>query len=382
MQIKDNHDEIARWLSLSFIEGLGGQTLCQLLREFGSPANIYQAPNSLLRKLVSETIANKISQGLDLVAVQASLDWLQEDGNHIITLADSNYPQLLLEISNPPPIIYAKGHVHWLNHPSIAMVGSRSATPQGEKNAEDFATNLANFGLCVVSGLALGIDGAAHRGALKASAEHCGATIAVVGTGLDIVYPAKHRDLAHKIVQRGLIVSEFALGTPSRPQNFPRRNRIISGLSLGCLVVEANIQSGSLITAKLAAEQGREVFAIPGSIHSPVAKGCHLLIKQGAKLVESMQDVLDELPIDLTAFKQADRQLASQTDTQSDSHLDSQSASESSDLLTAMGHDPINMDTLIHLTRLSTDKLSAMLMMLELEGKVATVSGGQYQRIN
>ena len=386
MQTKVNHDEIARWLSLSFIEGLGGQTLCQLINKFGSPTNIYQASQIQLRKLVSANIANKISIGVDLVAVQSTLDWLQQDGNHIITLADSHYPQLLLEISNPPPILYAKGHLTWLNHPSIAIVGSRSATPQGEKNAEDFATNLANFGLCVVSGLALGIDGAAHRGSLKANAENCGATIAVVGTGLDIVYPAKHRDLAHKIVQRGLIISEFALGTPSRPQNFPRRNRIISGLSLGCLVVEANIQSGSLITAKLAAEQGREVFAIPGSIHSPVAKGCHLLIKQGAKLVESTQDIMDELQIEFFERKQTDSQYASQSDSQSHSQANSQAKvqvdSPTSILLSAMGHDPINMDALIRVTQLSADRLSAMLMMLELEGKVATVSGGQYQRIS
>ena len=385
MQADVDADDIALWISLSFIDGLGGQTLCQLLREFGSPPNIYQASHNQLRHVVSSAIASEIGKGIDLVAVQPTLDWLQQDGNHIITLADSHYPQSLLEISNPPPIIYAKGHVHWLNHPSIAMVGSRSATPQGEKNAEDFATSLANFGLCVVSGLALGIDGAAHRGALKASAENSAGTIAVVGTGLDIVYPAKHRDLAHRIVQRGLIISEFPLGTPSRPQNFPRRNRIISGLSLGCLVVEANIQSGSLITAKLAAEQGREVFAIPGSIHSPVAKGCHLLIKQGAKLVESTQDIIDELQIshsELNPPHTDNHQLTPELEsTINTEKTNNESASPSNSLLSAMGHDPINMDSLIHLTKLSTDRLSAMLMMLELEGKVATVSGGQYQRI-
>lgn len=371
-------DDVSVWVGLSLIDGLGGQTLCQLLSEFGSPANIYQATTSQLRHIVSNAIANEILNGLDLAAVQPTLDWLQQDGNHIITLADAEYPQLLLEINNPPPILYAKGHLHWLNHASIAIVGSRSSTPQGEKNAEDFATSLANFGLCVVSGLALGIDGAAHRGALKATSENSAGTIAVVGTGLDIVYPARHRDLAHKIVQRGLIISEFPLGTPSKAQNFPRRNRIISGLSLGCLVVEANVQSGSLITAKLAAEQGREVFAIPGSIHSPVAKGCHLLIKQGAKLVESTQDIIDELSVDTIALSKT---VSSPLAENSHDSTDNQPISETDTLIQAMGHEPIAIDTLIRLTKLTIEKLSAMLMMLELEGKVATVSGGHYQRI-
>ena len=372
------NNDVSLWLGLSQIDGLGGQTLCQLLREFGSPAQIYQASPSQLKQVVSTTIANEITKGLDVDAIQPTLNWLQHAGNHVVTLADAHYPQLLLQISNPPPILYAKGQLEWLNHPSIAMVGSRSSTPQGEKNAEDFATSLSNFGLCVVSGLALGIDGAAHRGALKATANNAAGTIAVVGTGLDIVYPAKHRDLAHKIVQRGLIISEFPLGTPSKAQNFPRRNRIISGLSLGCLVVEANVQSGSLITAKLALEQGREVFAIPGSIHSPVAKGCHLLIKQGAKLVENTQDIMDELSIDSASLVKIEAKLTSGVNSDS---VDSEQFSETDTLIQAMGHDPITMDTLVRLTSLTTEKISATLMMLELEGKVATVTGGQYQRI-
>ncbi len=372
------NNDVSLWLGLSQIDGLGGQTLCQLLREFGSPAQIYQASPSQLKQVVSTTIAHEIAKGLDVDAIQPTLNWLQHAGNHVVTLADAHYPQLLLQISNPPPILYAKGQLEWLNHPSIAMVGSRSSTPQGEKNAEDFATSLSNFGLCVVSGLALGIDGAAHRGALKATANNAAGTIAVVGTGLDIVYPAKHRDLAHKIVQRGLIISEFHLGTPSKAQNFPRRNRIISGLSLGCLVVEANVQSGSLITAKLALEQGREVFAIPGSIHSPVAKGCHLLIKQGAKLVENTQDIIDELSIESANLVKIEAKLTSEVNGDS---VDSEQFSETDTLIQAMGHYPITMDTLIRLTSLTTEKISAMLMMLELEGKVATVSGGQYQRV-
>jgi DNA processing protein len=251
------------------------------------------------------------------------------------------------------------------------MVGSRSATPQGEKNAEEFAESLCSQGLCVVSGMALGIDGAAHRGALKAN----GATIAVVGTGLDIVYPARHRDLAHQIAERGLIISEFPLGTPSKAQNFPRRNRIISGLSLGCLVVEANIDSGSLITARLATEQGREVFAIPGSIHSPVAKGCHLLIKQGAKLVENTQDILEE--INWTEVKNI-RKTISPSGLMTHSGTDT---SEANIVLSSMGFDPIDFGTLQSLTTLTTEALSSMLMILELDNKVTVLSGGKYQRL-
>ncbi len=241
--------------------------------------------------MVSEKIALEIGLGVDQADLQDTLNWLAKANNHIVTLADPDYPKALLEIADPPPLLYAKGNIALLNKLSIAIVGSRNASVQGEKNAEAFAQGLAVHGLCIVSGLALGIDGAAHRGALKAK----GDTIAVVGTGLDMVYPAQHRDLAHQIASSGLIISEFPLGTLSKPQNFPRRNRLISGLSLGCLVVEANLKSGSQITARLSAEQGREVFAIPGSIHSPLAKGCHQLIKQGAKLVDSLQDIVEEL---------------------------------------------------------------------------------------
>ena len=319
--------------------------------------------------MVDDDIAQKIQKGVATDSIAPTLNWLQKDNAHLITLADSTYPQALLEISNPPAVLYAIGNLHWLNHPSIAMVGSRSATPQGEKNAEDFAQSLCNHGLCVVSGMALGIDGAAHRGALKAN----GATIAVVGTGLDIVYPARHRDLAHKIAERGLIMSEFPLGTPSKAQNFPRRNRLISGLSLGCLVVEANVDSGSLITARLATEQGREVFAIPGSIHSPVAKGCHQLIKQGAKLVESVQDILEELKNILPSISPSGL-MGNFSDNASN-------ALEPNTVLDSMGFDAINFETLRTLSGLTTEVLSSMLMVLELEGKITTVTGGKYQRL-
>jgi DNA processing protein len=323
-----------------------------------------------LREVVDADIARKIGQGVDVDAIAPTLDWLQKDNAHIVTLADNEYPQKLLEITNPPAVLYAIGNLHWLNHPSIAMVGSRSSTQQGEKNAEDFAQSLCNSGLCVVSGMALGIDGAAHRGALKAN----GATIAVVGTGLDIVYPARHRDLAHKIAERGLIISEFPLGTPSKAQNFPRRNRLISGLSLGCLVVEANIDSGSLITARLATEQGRDVFAIPGSIHSPVAKGCHQLIKQGAKLVESTQDILEEIKNLLPTTN-------SPTGLMPHLGTNISNATEANTVLGLMGYDAINFDTLLQLSALTTEALSAMLMVLELDGKITVLNGNKYQRL-
>jgi DNA processing protein len=365
--------DVAQWLALNQTSGLGNAALCQLLTKFGSPEAIYSASLSQLRDVVDDEIAQKIKQGVDIDAIAPTLDWLQKDNAHVVTLADSAYPQRLLEINNPPAVLYAIGNLHWLNHPSIAIVGSRNSTPQGEKNAEEFAASLCNFGLCVVSGMALGIDGAAHRGALKASGKSNGATIAVVGTGLDIVYPARHRDLAHQIAERGLIISEFPLGTPSKAQNFPRRNRLISGLSLGCLVVEANIDSGSLITARLATEQGREVFAIPGSIHSPVAKGCHQLIKQGAKLVENTQDILEELKNLLTEI--------SPTGLMDKATPESSTSPQANTVLTSMGFDAISFDVLQQRTALTTEALSAMLMVLELEGKITVLAGNQYQRL-
>ena len=294
--MNQSHDEILYWVSLLLIQGLDSLGICKLLKTFGSPSQIFMASHQQLCVVVSENIASQIRKGPDLEEAQPTIDWLQFSDNHLITLADSHYPQKLLEISDPPPVIYAKGDLDCLNSLAFAIVGSRNASVQGEKNAEAFAQTLSQHGLCIVSGLALGIDAAAHLGALKAGKK----TIAVVGTGLDIVYPAKHRDLAHQIAAQGLIISEFPIGTTSLPENFPRRNRIISGLSLGCLVVEANVKSGSLITARFAAEQGREVFAIPGSIHSPMSKGCHALIKQGAKLVDHINDITDELAPYLT----------------------------------------------------------------------------------
>ena len=350
--------EAAQWIGLSLIAGLGSQSMRGLLAAFGTPAQILDTPLQKLTQVVPEAVARRIAEGLDADASRPALEWLQQPGNHLLTLADAAYPRLLLEIPDPPPLLYAKGCLEMLDRPALAIVGSRNATPQGEKTAQDFAQALSDEGYCIVSGMALGIDGAAHRGGLLGR----GGTIAVAGTGMDVVYPSRHRQLAHQIAQHGLLVSEFPLGTPSMAQNFPRRNRIISGLSRGCLVVEAHLQSGSLITARLAAEQGREVFAMPGSIHSPVSKGCHQLIKQGAKLVERMQDILEEFggkgvpePPEM--------------------------ATPPSPLLESMGYDPVGMDALIERSGLSSESLSAMLLLLELEGKVAPLPGGRYQRI-
>ncbi len=359
-------DNIALWVALNQINGLGSAGLYQLLSKFGSPEEIFGASISELKSVVNDEIATTIHQGIEREAIQTTLDWLDKEHSHIITLGDAQYPEKLLQISSPPIILYALGNLQLLKQPSIAIVGSRNATPQGEKNAESFSKDLCDQGLCIISGLALGIDGAAHRGALKSN----GATIAVVGTGLDIVYPAKHRELAHQIASNGLILSEFPLGTPSKAQNFPRRNRIISGLSLGCLVVEANKDSGSMITARLAAEQGREVFAVPGSIHSPVSKGCHQLIKQGAKLVESSADIIDELKNMIPT----DSPIGSMTQK-------GQNPSESNSLLALMGFDPISFEALLETSGLTTETLSSMLMMLELEGKVTALAGGKYQRL-
>ena len=357
-------NENALWICLQQIHGLGGQGICKLLRRFGNPENVFTASHKELSQIVPEAITSLIKQGPNLENATLSLEWLEKDDNHLITLADERYPQALLEIPDPPPILYAKGDLSCLTMPAIAVVGSRNASVQGEKNAEGFAFSLSEHGFCIISGMALGIDGAAHRGALR---NKQGKTIAVVGTGLDIVYPAKHRELAHRIVAQGLVISEFPIGTPSRPQNFPRRNRIISGLSLGCLVVEANTQSGSLITAKCAAEQGREVFAIPGSIHSPMSKGCHELIKQGAKLVDCIKDITDELAPHLTHLMSE--------------NIEKSAPSESNTLLDFMGFDPINMESLIALTNLTSEDLSATLLVLELENKIASLPGGRYQRI-
>lgn len=363
------------WLRMHEIQGLGRQTTYQLLKAFGSAEAIFAASHANLRKVVSDDIANQIKAETVSDQIKITLEWLAEPNNHLITLADEDYPRLLLETPDPPPILFAKGQLSCLQQPSIAIVGSKNPTAQGEKNAHDFAMLLAEFGFTIVSGLAIGIDAAAHRGALASN----GKTIAVVGTGLDIVYPAKHRELAHEIIKQGLLISEFSLGTPSLPQNFVQRNRVISGLSMGCLVVEASLQSGSLITAKFATEQDRDVFAIPGSIHSPQSKGCHQLIKQGAKLVDAVQDIVHELKsehfVSLAAMPLKKNFIpAKNTSPEEIPHADKA-------LLDLMSFEPVTVEYLLQHSGLTSDTLSSILISLELDNKIASMPGGRYQRI-
>lgn len=364
-------EQLKPWIALSLVEGLGSVTYCQLLLSFQTPEAILEAPYSALRDIVNKEVADGIQKAMDDPHIVLTLEWLGHTGNHLITLGDPYYPQRLLDTDQPPPVLYAKGNLQILKRPGLAIVGSRHATPQGESTAENFAESLCRAGFAVVSGLALGIDGAAHRGALRAD----GGTIAVVGTGLDIVYPARHKALAHQIAQHGLLLSEYPLGTPSLTHNFPRRNRIISGLSEGCLVVEANIDSGSLITARFATEQGREVFAIPGSIHSPVAKGCHALIKQGAKLVESTEDIVSELRhirLPNPAFSiSPNGPLPDWTNI----------PAEASPVLACMGFDPLFAEQIAARSGLTPEQVSTMLTLLELEGVVSHLANGQFQRL-
>jgi DNA processing protein len=352
--------ELALWLALNQIPGLGNEGLRRLLQAFGPPAHIFATPAHALRQVVKPAVADAIVQGVDEAALAHIATWLEDPNNGVVTLADPDYPQTLLNISDPPLLLYVKGRRELLNHPALAVVGSRNASAQGLKNAEAFAQATSEAGLCIASGMAHGIDAAAHRGGLLG----IGSSVGVIGTGLDKVYPAANRDLAHQLAREGALISEFPLGTPPLAANFPRRNRIISGLSLGCLVVEAGLQSGSLITARMALEQGREVFAIPGSIHSPQAKGCHYLIKQGAKLVECAQDILEELGCFTPGL------------------TPSAAASVSHPLLEHLGFDPADMDSLCQRSGLTIEALSAILLQLELEGLVATLPGGLYQRIN
>ena len=364
-------DTFVPWLALRRLPGVGTRTQLDLLEHFGSIENIFSASRGQLEKaLVGKNQAiDTLLAGPDEKALKSELEWLSESGHHLLTWSDPDYPVLLREMADPPLVLYISGNRALLSRPQLAIVGSRNPTPMGRENARAFAKSLAGAGLVITSGMALGVDGAAHRGALEAG----GKTIAVAGTGLDRVYPARHRDLAHEIAEHGALMSEFPLGTPPLPENFPVRNRIISGLSLGTLVVEAALQSGSLITARLAVEQGREVFAIPGSIHAPQARGCHALIRQGAKLVETAQDILEELgPLAGVALE------AARENTSPAPQLDSTTTV----LLEHIGHDPVSIDTLIERSGLTADAVSSMLLQMELNGLVSHCPGGKVQRIS
>lgn len=383
-----DRDELAGWLRLALTPQVGRGAARRLLAAFGLPARIFAADAAALHDTVSRAQVQALQTEPPALAgqVEATWQWLaQGNDRRVLTLADADYPQALLHTEDPPLLLFSMGQALRAPGPLIwpeglAIVGSRNPTPQGALNARQFARSFAQAGWCVVSGLALGIDAAAHEGALEAGTADLGSrsprllTLAVVGTGLDRVYPPQHAALAGRIAERGLILSEYLLGTPPLAENFPRRNRILSALARGTLVVEAAMQSGSLITARLAAEQGREVFAIPGSIHAPQSRGCHALIKQGVKLVETAQDVLDELPLAAAA--------PTPEPTPHPSPPPVATAGAADDpLLQALGHDPVTLDALCARTGLDTASLLARLLALELEGSVARLPGGLYQRI-
>lgn len=351
---------LAAWLSLCLTPGLGASTIRRLLQEFGLPENIISADTAALARIAGDAAA-ALKSGNAQAAVEYALKWSSQANHHVVTLADTSYPRLLLEISDPPPLLYARGNIDLLGRPALAVVGSRNGTAQGLRNAEAFARTFSEGGLTIVSGLALGIDAAAHRGGMAGA----GSTIAVLGTGIDVVYPKNNAALFEEVAERGLLLSEYPLGTPSIAHNFPRRNRLISGISRGCLVVEAAIGSGSLITARLAAEQGREVFAIPGSIHSPLSRGCHSLIKQGAKLVDAAEDVLAEFG----SWRHASTSAAA-------------APQPGTGLLAHMGYDPVDIDALCVRAGLPAEAVTAELLRLELDGLVATLPGGRFQRLS
>ncbi len=361
-------EDFAAWFRLLETPGVSRGAARRLLAACGSPERVLSASPALWREVGGADAAAGLSQppALVLERLTAAVAWLT-GGEHRGTIAVGNtaYPAQLLQMADPPLLLYVQGDAAHLSKHAVAVVGSRRATPQGLANAKAFSAALSQQGWVVVSGLAEGIDGAAHEGALEGPA----GTVAVVGTGLDRIYPPKHKALAHRIAQHGVITSEYPPGTPALPMNFPQRNRIIAGLSLGTLVVEAAVQSGSLITARLASEAGREVFAIPGSIHSPQAKGCHALLKQGAKLVESAEDILEELRAGVPR--------------QPELLLDAPNFKGQAEdpLMQALGHDPATLDTLLDRTGLPVSELSARLLNLELEGLVARLPGGLFQAI-
>ena len=382
------HDELSDWLRLHLTPGVGNASARKLLAAFGLPSQIFEQPELALTQVVSGPQAAALrSTPTDWLALRdATWTWLQAepDQRRVLTLGDAAYPQSLLQLDDPPLLLYAMGSARAWEHNtlatgarhSLAIVGSRNPTPQGLGNARLFAKTLAQGGLTIVSGMAMGIDGAAHEGALEGAPPDQLATVAVVGTGLDRVYPKEHRDLAHHIAQRGLLISEYTLGTPPTAINFPRRNRILAGLSCGTLVVEAALKSGSLITARLALEQGKDVFAIPGSIHATQARGCHALIKQGAKLVESAQDVLEELAWPQASLDAMDSGADYANTTGVAATFDTDNP-----LLQALGFEPTGLDALLARTGLDTPSLQGQLMQLELVGAVMRLPGGLFQRM-
>ena len=362
--------EFTNWLRLMETPGVGNETARRLLSAFGLPEAIFGASLQSLQQVVSPRVAKALQQPVSAALqdlINKTAVWLQRPECRILTLADSRYPSALLNIPDPPVLLYALGDLQFLNRTMIGVVGSRHATVQGIRHAHDFSAALSCAGVTVSSGLAAGIDAAAHEGALTGD----GSTVAVVGTGLDKVYPARHKELAHRIAAKGCIISEYPLGTSPVAANFPRRNRLISGLATGVLVVEAAAQSGSLITARMAAEQGRDVFAIPGSIHAPLSKGCHQLIRQGAKLVESASDILEELPQNIVASVKPEQSTEPKREPVS-----------TEDWAGCLGYDPVALDVLSQQTELSIADLQSCLLVLELTSQIEMLPGGYVRKLN
>ncbi|USP48203.1 DNA-processing protein DprA [Alcaligenes faecalis] len=371
-------EELRAWLRLSLEPELAPAQSRQLLAACGLPPQIYQSSVQTLSRHIPTELAVQLSQEpLDELKAQIeqAVEWLKQPNHHVVTLADPTYPASLLDLHDAPLLLYANGDLGVLQRKGLAIVGARNATQSGQETATDFAATLASRGWCIISGLASGIDQAAHKGALKAGPPSAG-TIAVMGTGLDLVYPAAHRDLAHQISAHGLLLSEFPLGTRAMPHHFPRRNRIVAALAKGVLVVEAAKQSGSLITARLAGELGREVFAIPGSIHSPLARGCHALIRQGAKLVESAQDILDEL-----GNEQGDFNLDAAPQSGPKPNPYEALPEELRPILERIDFAPLSPEQLMRRTGLLATELPAVLAELELAGCIEPLADGRFQRI-
>ncbi|RQQ46128.1 DNA-processing protein DprA [Burkholderia stagnalis] len=368
--------ELRAWLRLADAPGLPPATLRVLLDAFGSPGALLDAPDDAIAAASSPAAAQAVrgSARGDLDArADAARTWLDGPGNAIVTLGDPAYPPRLLDLHDPPPLLYVKGRVALLHARAIAIVGSRHATPQGLADATHFARTLSDAGFAIASGLALGIDAAAHRGGLDGRS----GTIAVIGTGADLVYPARHRPLAHEIAAHGAIVSEWPLGTPARAAHFPQRNRLIAALASGVLVVEAAPRSGSLITARLANEMGRDVFAMPGSIHAPLAQGCHALIRDGAKLTAAPDDVLEEYgPVDRPAATPGDTGPAVRARALVDPHGPEHA------VLAALGYSPVTYEWLAERSGLPDDALHQALLALELAGRVAGLPGGRFVRLD
>ncbi|MBV5309779.1 DNA-processing protein DprA [Chromatium okenii] len=367
-------ESLAAWLALVNAPGIGPRTVAKLIEQFGEPTVIQDASAAQLAAVGLKADSIAAIKRPDAALLATVLNWLQQPGTDVLTLTDPRYPPQLADIHDAPPLLYVRGDVRLLAEPQIAIVGSRNPTPSGVEITQEFARQLVGYGLVITSGLAHGIDGAAHVGALES-----GRTIAVFGTGLDRVYPAAHRALARQIAENGALVSEFPPGSEPLAQNFPRRNRLISGLSLGVLVTEAALKSGSLITARTALEQGREVFAVPGSIRNPLARGCHALLRDGAKLVESAADILSELAPLLRVALTATATSAAPDEVLADGLLTLDA--ESRAVLKAMGFDPVAPDELIERSGFPAQQVTSILLVLELSGHVSSVPGGRYSRI-